>query len=146
MLERQLNSPYFSRIDFREDNYGTESFYIGIYGFRKEDTGEILIYDWRAPVSSMFYDYEPGRALYDSPSGYIEGELLLKRQYRIEKGKLILVFDSSIAIEDDILQDIFARSANNRMKTIVSTIQREQNQAIRYEGKRVIAVQGPRQR
>ena len=143
MLERQLNSPYFSRIDFREDNYGTESFYIGIYGFRKEDTGEILIYDWRAPVSSMFYDYEPGRALYDSPSGYIEGELLLKRQYRIEKGKLILVFDSSIAIEDDILQDIFARSANNRMKTIVSTIQRELNQAIRYEGKRVIAVQGP---
>ena len=105
MLERQLNSPYFSRIDFREDNYDTESFYIGIYGFRKEDTGEILIYDWRAPVSSMFYDYEPGRAQYKSPSGYIEGELLLKRQYRIEKGKLILMFDSNIAIEDDILGD-----------------------------------------
>lgn len=143
MLERQLNSPYFSRIDFKEDNYDVESFYIGIYGLRKEDTGEILIYDWRAPVSSMFYDYEPGRASYESPSGYIEGEMLLKRQYRIEKGKLILMFDSNIAIEDDILQEILAGSADNRMKTIVSTIQREQNQAIRYEGKRVVAVQGP---
>ncbi|HHV97644.1 MAG TPA: AAA family ATPase [Clostridiaceae bacterium] len=143
MLEKQLASPYFGRIDFREDGRDAESFYIGIYGLRKDDTGEILIYDWRAPVSSMFYDYEPGRAQYKSPSGYIKGDMLLKRQYRIEKGKLILMFDSNITIEDDILQEILARSADNRMKTIVSTIQREQNQAIRYEGKRIIAVQGP---
>ncbi|HOJ12293.1 MAG TPA: AAA family ATPase [Clostridiales bacterium] len=143
MLERQINSPYFGRFDFREDNWDTESFYIGIYGLRRADTGEILIYDWRAPVSSMFYDYEPGRALYECPSGYIEGELVLKRQYRIEEGRLILMFDSNVAIEDNILQDILAGSSNNRMKTIVSTIQREQNRAIRYEGKRVIAVQGP---
>lgn len=143
MLERQYNTPYFSRIDFQEDGWETESFYIGIYGFRRADTGEILIYDWRAPVSSIFYDYEPGRARYECPSGYIEGELFLKRQYRIEKGHLLLVFDSSIAIEDSILQDILAGSADNQMKTIVSTIQREQNLAIRCEGKRVLAVQGP---
>lgn len=143
MLERLLYSPYFCRIDFKEDNSDTESFYIGVYGFRKGDTGEILIYDWRAPVSSMFYDYEPGRASYKSPSGYIEGELTLKRQYRIENGQLLLMFDSAIPIEDEILQEILASNTNNRMKIIVSTIQKEQNKAIRYEGKRVLAVQGP---
>lgn len=143
MLTRQLDSPYFARIDFKEKGYDTEIFYIGIYGLRRANTGEILIYDWRAPVSSMFYDYELGRASYECPLGTIEGKLTLKRQYRIEKGQLLLMFDNTIAIDDNILQDILAGSASNRMKTIVNTIQREQNRAIRYEGKRVIAVQGP---
>jgi DNA helicase-2/ATP-dependent DNA helicase PcrA len=142
VLERQFNSPYFARIDFQEDNRNIENIYIGIYGFHA-DTGEIFIYDWRAPISGMFYDFEPGRAMYECPSGYIEGELTRKRQYRIEKGHLLLMFDSAIAIQDNILQDILAQSANNRMKTIVSTIQKEQNRVIRYEGKRVLVVQGP---
>jgi len=143
MLERQYNSPYFCRIDFKEDGYDTESFYIGIYGLRKTNKIETLIYDWRAPVSSLFYDYEPGRATYESPSGNIEGELLLKRQFRIENGELKLMFDCNIAIEDDILQDILAQTTGNGMKTIVSTIQKEQNRAIRYEGKKIFAVSGP---
>jgi DNA helicase-2/ATP-dependent DNA helicase PcrA len=143
MLEKQYNSPYFCRIDFKEDEYETESFYIGIYGLRKANKVETLIYDWRAPVSSLFYDYEPGRALYECPSGNIEGDLLLKRQYRIENGELKLMFDCNVAIEDDILQDILARNTGSGMKTIVSTIQREQNRAIRYEGKKVFAVAGP---
>ena len=142
MLERQYNSPYFARIDFREDNRNIENIYIGIYGFHA-GTGEIFIYDWRAPISSMFYDFEPGRALYECPSGSIEGELTLKRQFRIEKSQLLLMFDSALAIQDNILQDILAQNANNRMKTIVSTIQKEQNRVIRYEGKRVLVVQGP---
>jgi DNA helicase-2/ATP-dependent DNA helicase PcrA len=142
MLEWQYNSPYFARIDFQEGYRSIENIYIGIYGFHA-DTGEIFIHDWRAPISSMFYDFEPGRALYECPTGYIEGELTLKRQYRIEKSQLLLMFDSAIAIQDNILQDILAQSASNRMKTIVSTIQKEQNRIIRYEGKRVLAVQGP---
>jgi DNA helicase-2/ATP-dependent DNA helicase PcrA len=142
MLERQYNSPYFGRIDFQEDHREIENIYIGIFGFHAA-TGEIFIYDWRAPISSMFYDFEPGRAFYESPSGYIEGALTLKRQYRVEKSELKLMFDSTVAIQDNILQDILAQSASNRMKTIVSTIQKEQNRVIRYEGKRVLAVQGP---
>lgn len=143
MLEKQSSTPYFCRIDFKEDDYIEEKIYIGIYGLRIADTGEILVYDWRAPISSIFYDYEPGRVSYNSPSGVIEGDLFQKRQYRIESGRLIFMFDSSIAIEDDILQEILAKNSNNKMKTIVSTIQREQNHVIRYEGKRVMLVQGP---
>lgn len=143
MLERQFRSPYFCRIDFREEGYGAESFYIGVYGLQRHAAGEIVVYDWRAPLSSMFYDYEPGPARYECPSGHVAGELLLKRQYRIENGTLVLMFDSTLAVGDSILQDILAGSADNRMKTIVSTIQKEQNRAIRCEGKRVLAVQGP---
>lgn len=142
-LRKQLVSPYFCRIDYKEDDYILEKIYIGTYGLRIDETGEILIYDWRAPISGIFYDYEPGRVMYESPSGIINGELFLKRQYRIEKGHLIIMFDSNISIDDNILQDILAQSSNNKMKTIVSTIQREQNRAIRYEGKRIMVVQGP---
>ena len=144
MLEKQYNSPYFCRIDFKEDGYETESFYIGIYGLRKPNKIDTLIYDWRAPVSSLFYDYEPGRASYEAPIGRIEGELLLKRQFRIEMGELKLMFDCNIAIEDEILQDILAQNTEEGgMKTIVSTIQKEQNRAIRYDGKRIFVVSGP---
>ncbi|PNT90581.1 hypothetical protein CDQ83_18205 [Clostridium thermosuccinogenes] len=142
MLERQLVSPYFCRIDFKEDGECAESFYIGIYGLRDINNDEILIYDWRAPISNMFYDFEPGPASYECPAGLIEGELLLKRQYRIDRGTLLWMFDTNVAIEDKILQDILAGSTDGRMKTIVSTIQREQNRAIRYGSKRVLAVQG----
>lgn len=143
MLEKQLYSPYFCRIDFQEDGWEKESIYIGMYGLRDSKTQEILICDWRSPISSIFYDYELGNAKYNSPSGDIYGEVLLKRQFRIENAKLILMFDSDLAIEDDVLQDILAASADGEMKTIVKTIQKEQNRAIRYEDKKVLIVQGP---
>ncbi|MEN6312732.1 MAG: RNA polymerase recycling motor HelD [Clostridiaceae bacterium] len=141
-LEKQISSPYFGRVDFKEADCPVESIYIGIYGLRKSDNNEIIIYDWRAPVSSIFYDYEPGTASYKCPAGFIEGEMVLKRQYRIENGRLLLMFDSSAAIEDHILQDILAGSADTRMKTIVNTIQREQNHAIRCDNRRVLSIQG----
>lgn len=143
ILEKQYNTPYFCRIDFKEDGYETESFYIGIYGFRLKNKVENLIYDWRAPISSLFYDYEPGPALYECPAGNISGELLLKRQFKILNGELTLMFDCNVAIEDDILQEILARNTANGMKAIVSTIQREQNRAIRFAGKRILIVSGP---
>lgn len=143
VLEKQYNTPYFCKIDFKEEGYETESFYIGIYGFRKTNKVETLIYDWRAPVSSLFYDYEPGPAHYECPAGIIEGELLLKRQFRIVNGELKLMFDCNVAIEDDILQEILAQNTGNGMKNIVSTIQKEQNRAIRFSGKRILIVSGP---
>ena len=141
--ERLIQSPYFARIDFAEIDSKPESFYIGIHGFKQDNEDEPLIYDWRAPISSMFYDFETGKAQYSCPGGLVEGELTLKRQYRIENGIMKLMFDSSIAIEDEILQEILAGSSDNRMKTIVTTIQREQNRAIRSGITRVLAVQGP---
>ncbi|HHW47237.1 MAG TPA: UvrD-helicase domain-containing protein [Clostridiaceae bacterium] len=142
-LEKLLESPYFGRIDFKEDGQNlAEKIYIGISNFTDEDTGEFLVYDWRAPISSMFYDYELGRAEYKCPEGIIKGEISLKRQYSIYKGKIERMFDCSIKIDDEILQEILSRSADSKMKTIVTTIQREQNRVIRDDTHRFLLVQG----
>lgn len=142
-LERLQNTPYFGRIDFREDDTGdTEKIYIGIANLFDEKNSEYLIYDWRAPISSMFYDYETGRAQYKCPAGIIEGELELKRQYRIWKGNLEYMFDSSLKIDDEVLQEILSKSADSKMRTIVTSIQREQNKVIRDDTSRLLIVQG----
>ncbi len=143
-LERIANNPYFARIDFKEAGENlAEKIYIGISNLKNEKTGQFLIYDWRAPVSSMFYDYEPGGAGYVCMAGRIEGELLLKRQFRIWNGELTLMFDSSLTINDEILQEILGRSADSRMKTIVASIQREQNSIIRNDTHKLLIVTGP---
>lgn len=141
--ERMLQSPYFGRIDFLEKGEEKpEKYYIGISNLINEDY-DFLVYDWRAPASSMFYDYEIGRAGYKCLEGTIEGELTLKRQFKINKGKMEYMFDSNLKIDDDILQEILSKSTDNKMKAIVTTIQREQNKVIRNEEYKNLIVQGP---
>jgi DNA helicase-2/ATP-dependent DNA helicase PcrA len=143
-LERIQRSPYFGRMDFREQGQSTpEKIYIGISSLRRPDDETPLIYDWRAPISSMFYDFGPGPAHYDSPAGTVNGEITLKRQFQIVDGKLEGLFDTDVRIGDDVLQKLLARHADQRMTSIVSTIQREQNRAIRDLGHRIFIVAGP---
>lgn len=143
-LERMLKNPYFGRIDFKEDGSEiADEIYIGISNLLDEKTCENLVYDWRAPVSSMFYDYETGAAGYFCPAGRIDGELTLKRQYKIWNGKLEYMFDCSLKIDDEILQEILSKNADSRMKTIVTSIQREQNRIIRDDTHKLLVVQGP---
>lgn len=143
-LELLQHSPYFGRIDFADDELqSTEQIYIGVGSLVDPQTREILIYDWRAPVASMFYDYGLGRAQYQAPGGIITGEILLKRQYMIEHGEIKYIFDSDLIINDEVLQSMLSKSADNRMRNIVYSIQREQNQAIRDEDTKVLLVQGP---
>lgn len=143
-LERMYRSPYFGRVDFKDQLFPTvESIYIGISSLVDSKSGEHLVYDWRAPVSSMFYDAEPGSASYVSEAGVVEGELLLKRQYNIEDGKLLYYFDTSVKIDDDVLQEVLAKHADDKMRNIVTSIQREQNSIIRDEEHPVLIVQGP---
>ncbi|MCR1897627.1 AAA family ATPase [Irregularibacter muris] len=142
--EKMLLSPYFGRMDFLENGESrAEKYYIGISNLIN-DHYDFLVYDWRAPVCSMFYDYEIGEANYICPDGIIDGKLTLKRQYKINNGKLEYMFDSNLKIDDEILQDILGKSTdNNKMKTIITTIQREQNKVIRNEKYKNLIVQGP---
>jgi len=141
--KRMLLSPYFGRIDFFENgNKGAEKFYIGMANLINDDY-DILVYDWRSPVASMFYDYEIGEASYECPEGIVEGRLTFKRQYKINNGKLEYMFDSNIKIDDEMLQDILSKSTDSKMKTIVTTIQKEQNKVIRNEEYKNLIVQGP---
>lgn len=142
-LQRMLDSPYFGRIDFIEDGYGdTEQIYIGGNSLFDETKQQYFIYDWRAPISSMYYDCGVGRASFAAPDGAVTGEITLKRQFHIEKGALCYLFDSDLLIDDDILQIELSRTSDAKIKTIINSIQKEQNQAIRCEADNIM-VFGP---
>lgn len=136
-------SAYFGRFDFKEDGLDEiEQIYIGTSTL-DGDGANILVYDWRAAISSMFYENEIGKAGFESPSGRIEGEITLKRQYRIFKDEILSMFESSLVIDDEILQNVLSESKNTRMGTIVASIQKEQNRAIRDDEHNIIFVDGP---
>jgi len=142
-LQRMYQSPYFGRIDFIEDGEeNAEQIYIGIHNFTTSDTMEFLIYDWRAPISSMFYDFEIGFCNYECPAGSIKGEMVLKRQFKIEKSNIVYMFDSSLSINDEMLREILGKSTDNRMNIIVTSIQKEQNTVIRNIQDRILIVEG----
>jgi DNA helicase II / ATP-dependent DNA helicase PcrA len=142
-LEKMVESPYFARIDFVYDEFDEkEKIYIGMFSLIDNESMDILIYDWRAPISSMFYEYELGDASFNVQEKTIKGSVKLKRQYNIVKSKLIYMFDSSIKIDDEILQEILSKNADDKMKNIVISIQKEQNKIIRDEDTRVLIVQG----
>lgn len=98
-----------------------------------EKEEHFLIYDWRAPISSLYYNYSPGKAEYEVPGETIEGEMVLKRQFMIKNGTLKAMFNTDMTIGDEMLQEVLSHHSDTQMKNIVSTIQKEQNQIIRNE-------------
>ncbi|MFT8317737.1 MAG: RNA polymerase recycling motor HelD [Sporolactobacillus sp.] len=143
MLYRLMDSPYFGRIDFQEDGEETaDTLYIGVGSLMDAANVDFLVYDWRAPISSMYYDYAPGPAEYQSLDGEISGTMKLKRQFIIRQGKIQGMFDTGLTIGDSLLQALLGGKASSQMKSIVATIQKEQNQIIRNESDHYLIVQG----
>ena len=138
-LYKIQNSPYFGKVTVTLDD-GVEDVYIGLTYLTKKTKN--IIYDWRAPISSIFYDYENGPCEYEAPGGIIKGMLHNKRQFTIEDAKIKRVFDSKITIQDDLLQEVLSNHNSDYMKNIVNTIQREQNEIIRNVKDRNLIVQG----
>ena len=135
------NSPYFGSIIFEEENEPSKNIYLGITHLEDKNKN-YLIYDWRAPISSLFYDYEVGECSYKAPEKIIKGNLKRKRQYKIEDGKIKHIFDNSINIDDSLLQEVLSNDGSEKMKNIVNTIQREQNKIIRNVEDKSLIVQG----
>ncbi len=140
-MEKLADSPYFARIDFAENGrLPAVPWYIGRFGFEVDH--DPLILDWRAPLSSMFYDYDTGPAGFDAPEERYEGIMTGKRQFQIKKGKLLYAVDTSQTVSDDILQEELSKTSDEKMKTIIATIQREQNAIIRNEKAKTMIIQG----
>jgi len=139
-LYRVQNKPYFGSIIFQNDEDGIQNIYIGITHVEKDL--DYYVHDWRSPICSMFYDYELGDAEYTAPEGIITGVIKRKRQYTIEDAKLIHIFDNEINIDDELLQQVLATESSDKMKNIVNTIQKEQNQVIRNTKDKNLIVQG----
>lgn len=138
-LERATSNPYFARIDFKENEI--EKIYIGKTNIFDEEHN-VAVADWRAPISSVYYDGEIGKTEYKCPDGIISGELLLKRQYQIENGNLLDYNDINITTNDELLQECLKQNSDVRLKNIVSTIQKEQNKIIRANMFKPLIVQG----
>lgn len=142
-LYKVQSKPYFGSITFKENNQNNQDkIYIGITHVEDEENEKYLVHDWRAPICSMFYDYELGEASYLAPEGIITGEITNKRQFTIKDGKLIRVFDNNINIDDELLQEVLTEESNDKMKNIVNTIQQEQNAIIRNITDKNLIVQG----
>jgi len=137
-----LASPYFARIDYKEDDLSQEAIYIGRANLMDKKTLEDMVYDWRSPIASIFYRFSPGRVWYNAPYGKIEGELFGKRQFSIKNGKMEFFFDSDLNIQDEMLGEALAKNASQKMKTIVETIQAQQDEIIRDDKNDVLVVQG----
>lgn len=142
-LEKAKSSPYFARIDFKENDKSTpERLYIGKMVLIKEEGQELVIVDWRAPIANLYYEARLGDASYLCPDGKIDGELSLKRQFSIDQGELSEIFDIDITTNDEFLQSYLGANADNRLKDIVSTIQVDQNKIIRADMWKPLIVQG----
>ncbi|MGE5509017.1 MAG: HelD family protein [Chitinophagales bacterium] len=138
---RMLASPFFGRFDWREGSSPDEPIYLGIGTVQDGATGQVMVCDWRAPICSVFYRHELGPAHYDAPVGRVYGEVVLKRQYKIEDSKLKYFFDCSVPINDEMLQRTLAGNASPKMRSIVETIQREQDVIIRDTKSDLLIVQ-----
>ncbi len=154
-----VSAPYFARIDFREKLKDSESFYIGKVGLLDEEDKEEMVVDWRSPIADLYYSGVQGKAFYEAPIGNIEGELLLKRKFIIKNQKLIDAFDEGIneiilnfneedeqngekALIDEFLKINLEENRGNKLKDIVSTIQKEQNDIIRADMYKPLIIQG----
>ena len=138
-LRNQNNSPYFARIDFQTSS-ALQKVYIGLGSIIYNK--KVYAVDWRSPIASLYYEYELGDAQYHINDKVIKGALTLKRQYKIENQQLLSYFDTNLTINDEILQEILSKHASDKMRQIVSTIQKEQNAIIRTEKTENILVQG----
>ena len=137
--QKQLKRPYFGRIDF-DQNGNLNTYYIGLG--HVQDEQQIYCYDWRAPMSSMYYDDQIGESFYEVNNEKFYGDITLKRQYKIENGQLQYFLETDQTVNDEILQTALSQNTSTHMKEIVATIQKEQNYLIRADEHRNFLVQG----
>ncbi|MGL5151522.1 MAG: RNA polymerase recycling motor HelD [Clostridium sp.] len=151
--EDALKQPYFGRVDFREYRGMEESIYIGKYGISSSRDGEEIVVDWRAPVADLYYSGTGGYAYYSAPKGIIEGELSLKRKFLYDEEELERLFDEGLnelmingeegqELVDEFLKINLEESRGKKLKEVVATIQKEQNEIIRWPRNLPIIVQG----
>lgn len=156
-LEKYMEAkdqPYFARIDFREKYREKESYYIGKFGLGDSATGDEIVIDWRAPIADLYYSGTQGRVSYEVPNGFIDGELFLKRKFLIRDAVLKDAFDEGIneiilkasgdesALIDEFLKINLEESVSSKLKDVVATIQKEQNDIIRADKNEPLIVQG----
>ncbi|CAH0435995.1 AAA family ATPase [Clostridium neonatale] len=148
-----INNPYFGRIDFKENGNFEETIYIGKNGISNTKDVEEIVVDWRAPVADLYYSGTSKESYYKSPKGIIEGKLETKRKFLFNNDEIEKVFDEAIdqimvsgeegkELVDEFLKINLEANTGKKLKEVVSTIQKEQNEIIRWPKNLPIIVQG----
>lgn len=148
-----IDKPYFGRVDFRERKKDCESFYIGKIGIMDSIEAEEVVVDWRAPIADLYYSGTIGDVSYEAPDGWIDGELKTKRKFIIEDGEIKDAFDegNELIIKgsngdenliDEFLKINLEESSSTKLKEVVATIQKEQNDIIRAPLNSALIIQG----
>ncbi len=110
--------------------------------YEGDNDGNMIVTDWRAPISTLYYDRNIGSVDYHCPAGIIHGELLLKRNYKIDNGYLEKITDIDVSALDEMLLEALEDKKDTKLKDIVSTIQSEQNEIIRADLAKSLIIQG----
>lgn len=142
-LERLRENPYFGKIGFTENTSKEHLLiYIGVCGFRPKEQELPLVYDWRAPISSLYYAYEKGEAEYTAPEGKIFGVIDEKKQFKIRNAKMQYVLDTDFRVDDEVLRKELKENSGTKMKQVAATIQKEQNEIIRKAADDTLVIEG----
>ncbi|MFC6169838.1 HelD family protein [Loigolactobacillus jiayinensis] len=142
-LKLLLPAAYFSKINvrFADEPTVVDSFYIGITGYQTQ-VGEDLVYDWRSPIASLYYDQILGASSYVANGQKIAATIDLRRQFKIDHDQLLGYFDSQLAVEDPLLIEVLAQTHQQYLTDITATIQKEQNAIIRDEQTDALIIRG----
>lgn len=142
-LQNLKRTPYFGRIDIQDPGKDKpETLYIGTASLMNDDKTAFLIYDWRAPISGVYYNGTLGEVRYETPNGIRETVLIKKRQFTIKDGRIVNMFDTNETVGDELLQAALGEQNDQYMHNIVATIQQEQNDIIRDTHSDLSLVQG----
>ncbi|MDR0690549.1 MAG: AAA family ATPase, partial [Streptococcaceae bacterium] len=142
-VNRLLKEPYFGRIDLEFENENEmATFYLGVNSFRTlEDEDRVI--DWRAPIAELYYNQDLGKTSYAiQDDDRVHVNLTLRRQFNLKKDQLIDYYDTSVAINDELLLQALTSNSSEYMQDITATIQKEQNEIIRDIKSRVLLVNG----
>lgn len=153
IFREAISEPYFGRVDFREHRGVDDTIYIGKRGISNTNEGEEVVIDWRAPIADLYYSGTGGEASYKAPGGVINGTLKLKRKILFKDGDIKEIFDEGInelmingeegyGLVDEFLKINLEESRGKKLKEVVATIQKEQNDIIRWPKNLPIIVQG----
>ena len=142
-LLKMQESPYFARIDFSTASGSrSQSVYIGRYSLRDEESFKLFVIDWRAPMASLYYNYDVGKGEFEVQGCKRAVDITLKRQFKIENGVLSLMYDTNSSMYDEILGRALSENTENKLKVIIGSIQKEQNSAIRSDLKNSCLIYG----
>ena len=131
-VNKLLELPYFAKIELVfEGESVPESYYIGRAAISENGYDQMVV-DWRSPIAEVYYNQENGHTSYMVEDRTMPVDLRLRRQFEINRDKLVSFFDTQIAIEDPMLLKSLSQTRSDKMQAITATIQKEQNTVIRY--------------